>query len=244
MTAYFRSALFLVWFAVVSTVVHIVCLPLLLLPRRFTCEAARIWARLVLLGLDWFAGLGVKIHGTVPDGAVLVASKHFSAWETIALMAVLRHPSMVMKKSLLQLPVNGWYSRKMRMLAIDRAAGASAIRSMAAGARLVLGEGRPIVIFPEGTRKRLHDAPDYKSGVAALYSILGVTCVPAAHNSGIFWAGGFLRRPGTITLEFLEPIPPGLPRAQFMATLEQRIESATEKLLAKGEREVAILRTA
>jgi 1-acyl-sn-glycerol-3-phosphate acyltransferase len=159
-------------------------------------------------------------------------------------MAVLRHPSMVMKKSLLQLPVNGWYSRKMRMLAIDRAAGASAIRSMAAGARLVLGEGRPIVIFPEGTRKRLHDAPDYKSGVAALYSILGVTCVPAAHNSGIFWAGGFLRRPGTITLEFLEPIPPGLPRAQFMATLEQRIESATEKLLAKGEREVAILRTA
>jgi 1-acyl-sn-glycerol-3-phosphate acyltransferase len=132
----------------------------------------------------------------------------------------------------------------MRMLAIDRAAGASAIRSMAAGAKLVLGEHRPVVIFPEGTRKQMHDRPDYKPGVAALYSMLGVACVPAAHNSGIFWAGAFLRRPGTITLEFLEPIPPGLPRSEFMATLEQGIETATEKLLAKGEREIAILRVA
>jgi 1-acyl-sn-glycerol-3-phosphate acyltransferase len=244
MTAYFRSAFFLVWFAVISVVVHIVCLPLLLLPGRFTCEAARIWARLVLLGLDWLAGLGVEIRGTIPTGGVLVASKHFSAWETIALMAVLRHPSMVMKKSLLRLPVNGWYSRKMRMLAIDRAAGASAIRSMAAGAKLVLRERRPIVIFPEGTRRQLHDHPDYKPGVAALYSMMAVSCVPAAHNSGIFWAGAFLRRPGTITLEFLEPIPPGLTRSEFMATLEHRIETATEKLLAKGEREIAILRVA
>lgn len=244
MMAWFRSALFLVWFALVTAVIHIICLPLLLMPRRFTCEAGRIWARLVLLGLGWFAGLGVEIRGPVPKGAVLVASKHFSAWETIALMAILRHPSMVMKKSLLRLPVNGWYSRKMRMLAVDRTAGASAIRSMAAGAGLVLGENRPVVIFPEGTRKQLHDPPDYKPGVAALYSMLGVTCIPAAHNSGIFWAGGFMRRPGTITLEFLEPIPPGLSRGEFMATLEQRIETATEKLLAKGEREVAILRVA
>jgi 1-acyl-sn-glycerol-3-phosphate acyltransferase len=244
MIAYFRSVLFLVWFAVLSVVVHIVCLPLLLLPPRFTCEAGRIWARLILLGLDWLAGIGLEIRGTIPEGAVLVASKHFSVWETIALMAVLRHPSMVMKKSLLRLPVNGWYSRKMRMLAIDRAAGASAIRSMAAGAALVLGEGRPVVIFPEGTRKQLHNPPDYKSGVAALYAMLGVTCVPAAHNSGIFWAGAFLRRPGTITLEFLEAIPPGLSRSEFMATLEQRIETATQKLLAKGEREIAILRVA
>jgi len=244
MIAYFRSALFLVWFAVVSTVVHIGSLPLLLLPRRFTCEAARIWARLVLLGLKWCAGLGVEIRGPIPYGAVLVASKHFSAWETIALMAVLRHPSMVMKESLLRLPVNGWYSRKMRMLAVDRTAGASAIRRMAAGARLVLGDGRPIVIFPEGTRRRLHDAPDYKPGVAALYALLGVTCIPVAHNSGIFWAGGFLRRPGTIILEFLEPIPPGLPRGEFMAVLEQAIETATDKVLDNGEREIAILRAA
>jgi len=212
-----------------------------LLPRRLTCACARIWARLVLFGLHWLARLGLEIRGNVPQGPLIVASKHFTAWETIALMAVLRHPSMVMKRSLVRLPVNGWFSRKLRMLAIDRSGGASAIRVMAADAALVLAEGRPIVIFPEGTRKKLHDPPDYKSGVAALYAQLGVPCVPATHNSGVFWVGGFLRRPGKIILEFLEPIPPGMPRRAFMALLQQRIETATGKLLAKAEREMAVL---
>ena len=239
-----RSALFLVWFATVSVLFHVVCLPLLMLPGRYTCAAARIWARTVLLGLRWFAGLGVEIRGAVPEGGVIVASKHFSAWETIALMAILRHPSMVMKQSLLRLPVNGWYSRKMHMLAIDRTGGAGAIRSMASGAAGVLADGRPIVIFPEGTRKKLHAAPDYKPGVAALYSQLRRSCVPVAHNSGLFWTGGFLRRPGTIVVEFLELIPPGLKRSEFMAVLEERIEGATTKLLAKGEREIAVRQAA
>jgi 1-acyl-sn-glycerol-3-phosphate acyltransferase len=176
----------------------------------------------------------------VPDGGFIVASKHFSAWETIGLMAILRHPSFVMKQSLLRLPVNGWYSRKMHMLAIDRAAGGGAIRSMASGAAEVLADGRPVVIFPEGTRKKLHDPPDYKPGVAALYSLLRRGCVPVAHNSGLFWTGGFLRRPGTIVVEFLEPIPPGLRRGEFMAVLQERIETATAQLLAKGEREIAV----
>ncbi|MDE2476474.1 MAG: 1-acyl-sn-glycerol-3-phosphate acyltransferase, partial [Alphaproteobacteria bacterium] len=197
--------------------------------------------------------LGVEIRGEVPEGGLIVASKHFSAWETIALMAILRHPSMVMKQSLLHLPVNGWYSRKMRMLAIDRGAGANAIRSLALGAAEVMADGRPIVIFPEGTRKKLHAAPDYKPGVVALYSQLRCPCcgsrmericVPVAHNSGLFWTGGFLRRPGTIVVEFLEPIPPGLRRSEFMAVLEERIERATAQLLAKGEREIAVRQAA
>ncbi len=244
MISYIRSGLFLIWFAVISVVIHILCLPLLLLPARFTCEAARIWAKFVLFGLDRLAGIGLELRGNVPQGGVIVASKHFSAWETIALMAVLHHPSMVMKQSLLRLPVNGWYSRKMGMLAIDRSSGANAIRRMASGAAAVISEGRPIVIFPEGTRKRLHDKAGYKPGVAALYAQLGVVCIPAAHNSGVFWAGGFLRRPGTITLEFLEPIPPGLPRREFMTLLQDRIETATGKLLAKAKARTTILHPA
>lgn len=240
MILWLRCALFVIWFLIASVVIHLVCLPLLALPPRFTLAAARFWAWTVLTGLKWCAGLGLEVRGTVPSGGVIVASKHFSAWETIALMAVLRHPSMVMKQSLLRMPVNGWYSRKMHMLAIDREAGASAIRSMAAGAAQITGEGRPVVIFPEGTRTKPHAPPDYKPGVAALYAQLRVPCVPVTHNSFLYWTDGFVRRPGTIVLEFLEPIPPGLRSREFMAVLEQRIETGTARLLAENEPRIAM----
>jgi 1-acyl-sn-glycerol-3-phosphate acyltransferase len=101
-------------------------------------------------------------------------------------------------------------------------------------AKRALDEGRPIVIFPEGTRRKPGDPPDYKPGVAGLYAQLDVPCVPVAHNSGLFWAGGFFRRPGTITLEFLPPIPPDLSRRDFMTLLESRIEEASNRLLTEG----------
>jgi len=139
----------------------------------------------------------------------------------------------VMKQSLLRIPLYGWYCRKMGMIAIDRSAGAGAIRSMAAKGRLALASNRPIVIFPEGTRKHPGAAPDYKPGVAALYAQLKVPCVPVAHNSGLFWTG-FLKHPGTIIVQLLEPIPPGLPRHQFMTILEKRIEEGTRRLLEEA----------
>jgi len=105
------------------------------------------------------------------------------------------------------------------------------LRKMSNAADSVLREGRPILIFPEGTRKRPGAPPDYKPGVAGLYAMLEVDCVPVALNSGAHWTG-FLKRPGTIVLEFLEPIPRGLKRAAFMTLLEERIETATNRLLA------------
>jgi len=119
---------------------------------------------------------------------------------------------------------------KAAAIPIDRSAGASALRKMNQAARQVLGEGRPVLIFPEGTRKKPGAPPDYKPGVAGLYSQLDVPCVPAALNSGVYWTG-FIKRPGTIVLEFLEAIPPGLKRAEFMGLLEQRIETATAAIL-------------
>ena len=113
---------------------------------------------------------------------------------------------------------------------IDRGAGADTLRRMTRSAEKVLGEGRPILIFPEGTRKRPGALPDYKPGVAGLYGMLEVTCVPVALNSGRYWRG-FFKYPGTITVEFLPPIPPGLKRRDFMARLEESIESSTNKLL-------------
>jgi 1-acyl-sn-glycerol-3-phosphate acyltransferase len=231
---YLRSALFLVWFIVVSVVMNVGALPALVLPRRVALAAAKTWADLVLFGLKWIAGTDVEIRGTLSSRRVLVAAKHFSMWETIALLTLLPSPAIVLKRSLLRVPLYGWYCWKMGMIAIDRDAGAKALRGMAEQAKRALKENRPIVIFPEGTRTKPGAPPDYKPGVAGLYAQLGVPCVPAAHNSGLFWDGLFLRKPGTIVLELLEPIPAGLPRRKFMQALESRIEEAATRLLAEG----------
>ncbi len=150
-------------------------------------------------------------------------------WETIALLALLRAPAIVIKRELLWIPFYGWYCIKQGMIPIDRASGASAIRRMHAAAKRAIAKGQPIVIFPEGTRKKIGEPPDYKPGVAALYTLLGLPCVPMAHNSGLFWIGGFLRKPGTVVVEFLEPIPPGQRRQEFMTVLEARIEHASQR---------------
>jgi 1-acyl-sn-glycerol-3-phosphate acyltransferase len=231
-----RSALFLVWFLAVSLLLHIAALPLVFMPRRHLTAAAKLWARMILFGLKWIAGLRYDISGRehIPSGGALIAAKHFTTWETIALLTMLGDPTVVLKRELLRIPLYGWYAERMGMIAIDRAKGASAIRSMRDTARKALKENRQIVIFPEGTRVAVGAPPAYKPGVAALYALLGVSCVPVALNSGLFWTGPFLRRPGTIKVEFLPPIPPGLPRDVFMETLESCVESATNRLLERN----------
>ncbi len=225
-----RSALFLIWFVLLTLVMGIIFLPLLALPRKASVWMARTWARATLWGLKIFAGTDMRVKGPVPHGAVLVASKHMSMWDTLALYIVLDDPGIVLKRELLRIPFYGWYLGKAAAIAIDRGAGAEALRRMTQAATKVLNEGRPILIFPEGTRKKPGMAPDYKPGVAGLYALLKIPCVPAALDSGRYWQG-FHKKPGTITLEFLETIPPGLKRGEFMALLEQRIETATAKLL-------------
>jgi 1-acyl-sn-glycerol-3-phosphate acyltransferase len=225
-----RSALFLLWFLAVTTVLSLIFLPVLILPRRAAVWLARQWSRATFFGLKLFAGLDWEIRGTPPKGAVLVASKHMSMWDTMALYLALDEPAIVLKRTLLYIPFYGWFLWKATAIAIDRSAGAKALRKMSAAAKQVLAESRPILIFPEGTRKKPHAPPDYKPGVAGLYALLGVPCVPVALNSGAYWTG-FIKRPGTIVLEFLEPIGPGLKRDAFMALLESRIETATNRLL-------------
>jgi 1-acyl-sn-glycerol-3-phosphate acyltransferase len=225
-----RSALFLLWFVVLTAILSLLFLPVLVLPRRATVWLARHWARATLWGLKIFAGVGMEVRGAPPTRAALVAAKHMSMWDTLALYLVLDDPGIVLKRELLNIPFYGWFLWKATAIAIDRGAGAHALKSMSRNAQLVADEGRPILIFPEGTRKKPGAPPDYKPGVAGLYGQLNLPCVPVALNSGLYWTG-FLKRPGTIVLEFLEPIPPGLKRREFMGQLESRIEGATNRLL-------------
>lgn len=239
---YLRSAFFLIWFVVISVAMHIACLPTLLLDRKSASWVPRVWANLILWGLKIFADLGYEVRGKehLIHGGILIASKHYCMWETIALFALLDDPAVVIKRELLRVPLYGWYARKQEMIFVDRSAGAAAVRTMLNAARHVLTESRPILIFPEGTRKAIGAPPDYKPGVAGLYTELEIPCVPVALNSGLFWiAGGWLKKPGTIVVEFLEAVPPGLPRQQFMAELQTRIETASTRLVAEGRAQLA-----
>ena len=229
---FLRSLLFLLWFAAVTIIMGTLALPLLLGPRKPALWLSQSWARATLWGLKAIAGIGMRVTGNVPRAPLLVAAKHMSTWDTLAIHLALGDPGIVLKRSLLWIPFFGWYVGKVAAIPIDRGAGASALRAMAKAANQVLAQGRPVLIFPEGTRKQPGAEPDYKPGVAGLYGQLGVACVPVALNSGRYWQG-FWKRPGTITLAFLEPIPPGLKRAEFMPILEARIETATKALLER-----------
>jgi len=234
---FLRSVVFFLWFALVSTVLSIAALPSLLLDRKVIVFVSRTWSRAVLWGLKVIAGLDYEIRGPLPPQGVLVASKHMSMWDTIALYLLLDDPAVVVKRELLRVPFYGWYVWKAGVIAIDRDAGAQALRRLIDGARRAIARDQAILIFPEGHRMAPHAAPEYKPGVAALYTQLGVACVPVALNSGLFWTGplGFLKKRGRVVVQFLEPIPPGLRPREFLKTLEARIESATASVVAEGE---------
>ena len=172
-------------------------------------------------------------------GPVIVAAKHEAAWDTFALIPLMRDPALVMKAELLSIPLYGAFCRKFELIPIQRELGPAALRQMAREARARAGEGREILIFPEGTRKAPGSLPDYKPGIAFLYHDLKLPVCPLALNSGAFWPRhSFLRYPGTIVVEFLDPIPPGLPRQEFMQRLEQSIETASNRLLAEARQEL------
>lgn len=219
-----------------AIVIGLAATPALALPRPVAVFVITRLSRLALWELKVIAGTKVEVRGTIPEGPILVAAKHQSMWDTLAFVALLKDPAMVLKAELLLIPYYGWFSWKAKMIGIDRGSGSSAIRRLVAQGKAALAARRPIVIFPEGSRMAPGAAPDYKPGVAALYRQMNVECVPVAVNSGLYWPRRrFLRKPGTIVLEFLPAIPAGLDRASFMARLEADIESATSRLITEGE---------
>lgn len=235
MLLWFRSIAYNLALYLTAIVIGVAATPALLMPRGAAVFVIRHLARISIWLLRVIAGTRYEVRGKLPDGGVLIAAKHQSMWDTIAMPVILNDPAIVLKAELLWIPYYGWFSKKADMIGIDRGAGAKAVRHLIQQGKAALALGRPIVIFPEGTRAAPGAKLDYKPGVAALYRQLGVPCVPVAVNSGLFWPRRkFLRRPGTIVVEFLEPIPPGLDRETFMATLSERIETATGRLLAEA----------
>lgn len=233
-----RSIAFNILFYLNTVVFLVIALPTFVMPYQAIVQVAKAWGRVSLLLLRIVAGVKFELRGreNIPQGAVIVASKHQSAWETFALMPLFKMPAIIMKRELQWIPVFGWLMIKARMVGVDRGARARALIRMAERARAELARGRQLIIFPEGTRRPVGAAADYKSGVSFLYSTAGVPCLPVALNSGVFWPRRSLRRkPGTVVAEILPPIPPGLDKKTFAARLEDDIESATARLVAEAQ---------
>jgi 1-acyl-sn-glycerol-3-phosphate acyltransferase len=229
-----RSLAFTLWLYLSMPIFAVGLSPALLMPHRYAMGVIKLWARFVLFGLRWIAGVKVEVRGLErrPAGPALVAPKHQGMLDIVAPFVVLDDPCFVLKKELMPLPFFGWFAWKTKMIPVDRKAHAKALKDMVRHARARLAENRQIVIFPEGTRTPPGAEPDYKPGVAAIYRDLEVACWPVATNSGVHWpAHGFKRYPGTVVFEFLEPIPAGLKRAEFMTRLEEQVEAASAALL-------------
>ncbi len=233
-----RSLTFNALFYANLSVHMIVALPILLLPHRVHLAFIRSYARTSLWLLRVVCGTTVEWRGLdrLPQGACIVACKHQSAWETFALYAMLDDPAYILKRELTWIPLFGWHMAKAGLIPIDRRAGMSALSRMTAHARKELERGRQVVIFPEGTRRLPGAEPSYKPGVAHLYVRCGVACVPVALNSGLFWPRRSLKRyPGSILVEVLDPIMPGLSSREFLARLQDTLEAATARLVQESE---------
>ena len=232
-----RSLLFDLSFYAWTILISVLSLPVLLVSHRATVWISWLWASVSLMLLRLTVGLSYEVRGSnnLPATPAIIACKHQSAWDALALWAVLKNPAIVTKRSLAMIPVFGWHVRRGKAIVVDRSAGARALRPMVAAAREAVASGRSIAIFPEGTRTPVGVHQAYHPGVAALYLQLGVPLLPVALNSGLFWCRrSFIKRPGRIVVEFLPAIKPGLDRRRVMAELEMRIETATSRLVGES----------
>jgi len=230
-----RSLLFNFLFALWTGLIFVLSLPTLVLPRGAVWWMGGLWVRGALLLLRAIVGLGHRVRGAEHRvaGPAIYAAKHQSAWDTLVFPLLLDKPAYVLKQELIRVPLFGSYLKQCGMIPVDRQGGGAALKRMLKAARAAVAQGRSILIYPEGTRTPPGERRPYHPGVAALYGDLGVPVVPVALNSGLFWGRrAFRKRPGTITIEFLPAIPPGLPRREFMQELQARMEGASERLVA------------
>jgi 1-acyl-sn-glycerol-3-phosphate acyltransferase len=235
-----RSLIFNILFYVVFLLWSVVALPTFLMPRAAMLKVANWWARTNILLMRVVCGIRVEFRGVekIPRGPLIVASKHQSMWETISLLRFFEAPFFVVKRELKFIPLFGLFIIKTRMVAIDRARGGRALLAVLRRAEEEVKRGRQFVIFPEGTRTAPGAPPQYKAGVGMVYADCGVPVLPVALNSGLFWPRRtFMRYPGTLVVEFLDPIPPGLKREEFLTRLESVIEDATNRIVATAQAE-------
>ena len=219
-----RSLLFALIFYGGTVPAVLLSFPISLLGTKAIRWWAYQWVRYHKICARFLLGVRTRIEGAPPKGACLVACKHQSMFETLEIILMLDQPAMVLKRELADIPLWGWVTRRYGVIPVDRKGGAAALRRMMRAAEIAIAEGRPIVIFPEGTRVPPGETPPLQPGFAGLYRALKLPVVPVAVDSGRLWPRGrFVKRAGIVTMRFLEPIGPGLPRAEIEARVHDAI---------------------
>jgi len=232
---YVRSVLFLIiFFAVLYPLLTLACVFIFTTPRSFYVKMPYYWSGCLLWVLRVVAGIRYEVRGQenmIPGQTVLCVSKHQSAWETLAFNYLFRDPCYVVKRETLFLPPFGCFLAALNMIPIKREEGLKSLRQMVQKAKSIIPSGRPIIIYPEGTRTKAGVRSTYKNGVYLLYQQCNIPVVPIALNSGCFWAKhSLIKHPGTVVLEFFPAIAPGLDKDTFMQRLESTIEDASQAL--------------
>ncbi|WP_159732274.1 1-acyl-sn-glycerol-3-phosphate acyltransferase [Methylosinus sp. Ce-a6] len=234
---FLRSLLFHIAFYANLMTLQIIWLPALLMKRQASMTLGRVWGRTSLFLLDKIVGLKVEFRGleNIPKGPVIVACKHQSTWETFVLPLHSPDFSYILKRELVLIPFFGWYLMGAEQIGIDRAKGGKLLPQLIEKTKALFAQGRQLFIFPEGTRRPAGAPPLYKFGIAFLYRETGAPCLPVALNSGLFWARrALIVRPGTVVIEYLPPIPPGLEPREFFQRMQDTIEAASDHLIGEA----------
>jgi 1-acyl-sn-glycerol-3-phosphate acyltransferase len=234
---FIRSIIFNVLFYANLTVLLIIALPTLVMNRSAVFRIGKVWAKSSLWLLKVVCHIHVEFRGleNIPNAPFIVAAKHQSAWETFALIMLFDDFCYILKRELTYIPLFGWYLWKADQIAVDRTSGSSAMAQAEIKAKQIFAEGRPLFIFPEGTRRPAGAPPKYKFGVAHLYDSGHVPCLPIALNSGLYWARrSLLKRPGIIIVDILPPIAPGMEKQAFFLHLQETMEMASERLIEEA----------
>ncbi|CAA9543957.1 MAG: Acyl-CoA:1-acyl-sn-glycerol-3-phosphate acyltransferase [uncultured Sphingosinicella sp.] len=221
-----RSALFAVFFYPGTVVAVLAGMIASALHQEALVDATHRWARYHRWCARVLLGVKSQVEGRLPTGAVLVAAKHQSMFETIDFLLLLDRPAVVLKRELADMPGWGRIAREYGVIPVDREGGAAALRRMLKAAQAAVAAGRPILIFPEGTRVPVGERPELQPGFAGLYKSLGIPVVPVALDSGRLWPRhSFAKKPGVVTIQVGDAIPPGLPRKEMEARVHAAINA-------------------
>lgn len=197
--------------------------------RRSTLAVVMSWVRFHHLLVRHVLRIRIRVEGQIPTGAYLIAVKHESMLETLEMVRLCDVPVIVIKKELADIPLFGWLTRRYGVIAVERSAGAKALKALVEEGRRVVASGRSVIIYPEGTRVRTGETPALRSGFAALYRALALPVVPVAVDAGRLWGRGLVHRSGDVTLKIGATIPAGLSRAE----IEQQVHRAINALCSQ-----------